>query len=191
MWLLGDDDPPFSNAVATIWNEINSYADYGFINFKSHMSAQRSVPITACGPEEFISKIDDFGNLLMISLGLYNVQLLQGDLRLGYQLSYCLAPHLVYLLSGVREGVKVLFADVPLINFSLHTGNAAGDTWSWISLSMCIPLVYEVPLPISATAKKKLAEFWSNLRMQFFLFMISVFCYVRFFFVRCYLTLSR
>lgn len=158
MWLLGDDDPPATDAIETIVCTVSNYSDYGFINFKSHMSERRNSALAACGINDFISNIDDFGNILMISLGLYNIEVLQGDLRLGYQLGYCLAPHLVYLLSGIREETKVLFSDKPIINFAIHAGNTADGTWSWISVSLCISMLYEVPLEISANNKKKLAS---------------------------------
>lgn len=157
MWLLGDDDPPHENAVATILQEIAAHSGFGFLNFKSGLTPGRTTNVHTTGPNEFISKIDDFGNLLFISLGVYNLKQLQSDFRLAYQLSYCMSPHMVLLFSGIGPDTQVSFLDKEIINMALYD-TATEEIWSWLTLSLTIPILYEVPLAIGAQEKQKFAQ---------------------------------
>ncbi|RYE17208.1 MAG: glycosyltransferase family 2 protein [Sphingobacteriaceae bacterium] len=155
MWLLGDDDPPHENAVEIILRELEVHSDFSFFNFKSHLASGRMNDDYAIGPDEFISKIDDFGNLLFLSLGVYNLQKLQCDFRLAYQLAYCLAPHMVLLLSGIKSDTKIGFLAREPINVAMWD---TGASWSWLSVSMSIPTLYEVPLALGVQAKRRFAQ---------------------------------
>ena len=157
MWLLGDDDPPRIDAIALILKSIESNPDYCFLNFRSHLTEERHESFYTVGINEFISKADNFGNVLMISLGVYNLEALNKNLRLVHQFSYCLAPHLIYLLVGLGSTGKSIFLNKELINFSLHN-TAPSEIWSWLSVSMCLPILYELPLDISQSTKKILGS---------------------------------
>lgn len=155
MWLLGDDDPPHENAVEVILQEIVIHSDFSFLNFKSHLASSRTKNIYSVGANEFISNVDDFGNLLFLSLGVYNLKKLQCDIRLAYQLAYCLAPHIVLLLSGIKSDARIGFINKEPINVAMWD---TGSSWSWLSLSMSIPTLYEVPLELGAQEKQRFAQ---------------------------------
>jgi glycosyltransferase involved in cell wall biosynthesis len=157
MWLLGDDDVPNSDAVAQVLSDLADNSDCVFLNYKSPICAQRSQPFYTVGQEDMINKLDNFGNLLFMSVGIYNLNKLAGDLRLTYQLSYCICPHMVYLISGIGEHGKVGFLTKELHNLTLWDTTEA-ENWSWLSLSLYIPIMYEIPLNISAEAKKKFSK---------------------------------
>jgi glycosyltransferase involved in cell wall biosynthesis len=157
MWLLGDDDPPSDDAVSTILSDIKSNSSCSFLNYKSHMTEKRKNTFFSTGMEEFIRGIDHFGNVLFISLGVYNLKTLQADMRLTYQLSYCLAPHIVYLLSAIKPHTKVAFLASEIHDFSLYN-TSSEESWSWISLSLCFPILFEVPLNVTQEAKVIFAE---------------------------------
>ncbi|WP_179225532.1 glycosyltransferase family 2 protein [Hymenobacter mucosus] len=157
MWLLGDDDPPALDAVDNIISDICSYNDYSFINYKNPYAIKRQSNFTTQGLEGLIEGMDDFGNILFISVGLYHLSKLKPNKRFANQLSYSLAPHLVYLFTGLQEDAKVLFSNKVLHDFSLRTTTPDED-WSWLSLSLSIPVLYEIPLNIGQKAKEKFAE---------------------------------
>ena len=157
MWLLGDDDPPTPDAVSIILQDIQANGECSFLNYKSHMSESRQSDFYSVGVDDFIQKIDNFGNILFISLGVYNLRQLEADIRLTHQLAYCLAPHLVYLISGIKEKGIVGFLSRKLHDFSSYD-TAGEENWSWISLSFCFPILYEIPLSISEVSRKAFAK---------------------------------
>ncbi len=157
MWLLGDDDPPALDAVETIIADINRYSEYSFINYKNPYAIKRQDTFTTQGLEGLIEGMDDFGNLLFISVGLYHLNKLTPNKRLVNQLSYSLAPHIVYLFTGLQKEARVLFSPAVLHDFSLRTTTPDED-WSWLSLSLSIPVLYEMPLNVSQKAKEKFAD---------------------------------
>lgn len=157
MWLLGDDDPPTPDAVSIILQDIQENRECSFLNYKSHMSESRQSDFYSVGVDDFIQKIDNFGNVLFISLGVYNLHRLEADIRLTHQLAYCLAPHLVYLISGIKESGTVGFLSRKLHDFSLYD-TVGEENWSWVSLSFCFPILYEIPLNISEASRKVFAR---------------------------------
>ncbi|WP_375416581.1 glycosyltransferase family 2 protein [uncultured Hymenobacter sp.] len=157
MWLLGDDDPPSTDAIDGILNDLHLNKDCSFLNYKSAMTSNRNESFYTVGIEELINKVDHFGNLLFISVGVYNLHTLKADIRLTHQLSYCLAPHLVYLLSAISSNTKVGFLARRIHDASLHN-TSAEESWSWISLSLCFPILFEIPLDISERTRNMFAN---------------------------------
>lgn len=158
MWLLGDDDVPNLVAVAGVLEDIEKHKDCSFLNYKSPLCPTRKADFYTTGQEQLLDQLDGFGNLLFISVGVYNLKSLSGDLRITYQLAYSIAPHLVYLLSGLKATGKAWFLTRELHDFHLRDTTEA-ENWSWLSLSLCIPVLYEVPLLVSENAKRKFAGY--------------------------------
>lgn len=147
LWILGDDDYPFGNGVEIALEHINKWPDASYINFKSIMAPNRSHDFICEGANEIIEKLDSFGNLLCLSLGLYNVKKLYPGLRFAYQYGYSLAPQTAFLLTGLREG-QAVFSNTELIDFAANE-TATGEFWSWVSLSTVIGTLAELPLNLS------------------------------------------
>ncbi|RZK45346.1 MAG: glycosyltransferase [Hymenobacter sp.] len=156
LWMLGDDDYPLVNAVEIVMSHLNQWPNSSFFNFNSFMSCGRSRDLSVMGVEELVKKLDSFGNLLCISLGVYNINKLFKGLRFAYQFGYSLAPQTAFLFAGLGDG-QVILSNSELIDFSLHD-TSPNDLWSWISLSLVIGVLTELPLNLSNGALKKFSE---------------------------------
>jgi len=152
LWVLGDDDYPYANAVETVINNLFKWPDASFLNFNSFMAPGRSQDIAFLGAKELVRGLDSFGNLLCISLGLYNANKLCSGLRFAYQYAYTVAPQIAYLLTGLKDGQALLLND-ELINFAAHDTDP-GELWSWVSLSSVIGSLAELPLNLDEEAYK-------------------------------------
>ncbi|ALI99758.1 glycosyltransferase family 2 protein [Rufibacter tibetensis] len=160
LWMLGDDDPPCANAIQIIEDVINSNANCSFINFKTiTMAKDRNQSFFVNDCDELIDRIDSFGNLLYISVGLYNLKKLSSGYKTMYQYSYTLAPHMALLLSALSNSSnhKVLFSDKVIINSMAHDTNH-DESWNWIVVSMAIFLLYETVFNVSHKSKVKLKK---------------------------------
>jgi glycosyltransferase involved in cell wall biosynthesis len=156
IWILGDDDYPFKNGVATALEHIKKWPEASYINFKSFMSPARESETIVYGGREFVEKLDYFGNVLCISLGLYNVNKLYKGLRFAYQYGYSLAPQIAFLLTGLQKG-QAVFSTSEIIDFATHD-TGAGGSWSWVTLSTVIGSLAELPLNLDAKTFKSFSE---------------------------------
>ncbi|WP_177204700.1 glycosyltransferase family 2 protein [Hymenobacter arizonensis] len=152
LWVLGDDDYPYANAVELVFDNIKQWSDASFINFKSLMASERKATYAVVGAKGVIEGLDDFGNLLCISLGVYNMHKLYTGMRFAYQYAYTIAPQVAFLLTGLRDG-EVVFSIDELIDFAANDTDAKGF-WSWVSLSSVIGSLAELPLNLDGNTLK-------------------------------------
>ena len=151
LWILGDDDPPHGNAISIILKDIEK--DLAFINYKTHMTKNRSSNLYTSGVEELISKLDDFGNFMYISTNILNVKKLSEGLRWAYQFAYSMAPHVAYVLTGMNNS-RSLFSSSSLINVALYD-TVKDERWNWVPVSNGLITLMEIPLQISTHTKRK------------------------------------
>ncbi len=103
-WLvvLGDDDEIAPDYLVAILAAIRQHPSAVFINFSSSIH-QRSFDFTCQGLAEFIERLDNWSNVLFISVGIYNHRLVTPYLRHGFNHTYTLAPHIAVLLAALRQ----------------------------------------------------------------------------------------
>jgi abequosyltransferase len=163
LWILSDDDPIYDTALTTIHSDINRHSDFVFFNYASSMvetgysvfTAIRDESYVTQGFNEFVLRFDSFVNTIFISSGVYNVQRVLPNLRIGYMFGYSLAPHIAMVMYSLGESGKCLFSTEKLVEF---LPPADSDTWSRLAYTQVIMLLLELPTSISDNAFRVLSD---------------------------------
>jgi hypothetical protein len=158
--LIGDDDKTLTNAVNTVCEYIKQYPDAHYINFTSDLvnrnpALVRLKDIETIGVDEFIEKVDDFSNVIFLSVGIYKTKQVIDYIRFAYLFSYTLAPHTALLLASMRKNSKVVFAYESVVERYIIGVIDKDNTWSQLFFRLSIPTLYELPLDLKKENKLK------------------------------------
>jgi hypothetical protein len=141
LWILGDDDRPFSDAIVRALGTIKCHEQCTAINFSS-MHSNGDQDFETSGLEEFLRRMPNFANLTLISNNIYNVSRLAPHVRTGYFFAYSLYPHLACLLSELNtSGGKCCFSAVRLVEWGPQS------QWSRIMAGVGMGVLLDLPLP--------------------------------------------
>ncbi len=160
VWLIGDDDKTLPDAVNTVYEYITKYPDAHYINFTSDLVNRnpklvRQADIEAVGADEFIEKIDDFSNVVFLSVGIYKTSQVRTFIRFAYLFSYTLAPHTALLLASLNEKSKIIFSSKEIISRYIVGSGDGENTWSQLFIRLSIPTLYEIPIKLNQTNQNK------------------------------------
>lgn len=153
LWLLGDDDFASPDAISLITSTINQNPDIGYINFSEGNTAARSEEIIYSNKESLIDGLDDFGNFLFISVGVFQVALIQKGIRQMYEFAYSHAPQVALVLYAFDLNPK--FTVMLSHKVIIAKNNINVTEWSWLDVSISISIIYEMASNISNNAKRK------------------------------------
>jgi hypothetical protein len=152
LWILGDDDRIEPHAVNTILETIRESADCTFVNFSSPIKTRSSELVTT-GVDEFAGRMDSFSNILFLSAGIYKSEHVRHNVRFGYQYAGTLCPHLAILLKSIGSNGRCRLSAKTIVGWE---GNARGDGWSLLDLSIGFPSLLE--MPFSYVSKRHMAQ---------------------------------
>jgi glycosyltransferase involved in cell wall biosynthesis len=124
IWLFGDDDHPTPDAVSIILQHLKEFPDCCYFNFASS-NFKRTFRQVAIGRDDFVQKLDDWSNLLFMSVGVFHCPTMLPQLRFGYQLVYSTAPNVALLLSSLGEDRRSVFSEQQIIQHQAPAGWAA------------------------------------------------------------------
>ena len=115
MWLLGDDDHPMPDAVATIRKKIEAARENTvFISFSVDYWVNNETDSETDDYECILRRCIDDGrfasNCLYISTSLFRAKRYQSKLEYGFHYAGTSAPHLVMTLLLLKEGSSVMWA---------------------------------------------------------------------------------
>lgn len=147
LWVLSDAYPLLPDSVRTILKTIEVNKDVVFISFRHKTYNKRVNNITTHGLDEFVSSIDSFGFVLMLSVGIYNAKQVSPYIKYAYHYSYTMAPHIVMVLKKLCGGGICLFRTEAIVDVKVNCGV---NTWSTIFLPNLLAL-RELGLPERAT----------------------------------------
>lgn len=153
LWILGDDDLPKPEAIATIFRHIRIYPDCLFFNILPGGQARRN-PILTVGLADFIRRLDSFSGILFLSADIYRVADVKKNLKIGYTYAYSTAPHLATLLMSLGDHGKCCLSGESIVDQGPPRPSA--DQW---------PLVYNLlgimtllDLPLSPILRRELSR---------------------------------
>ena len=106
LWLMGDDDFITPGSIQIVKNAVREASAAVFVNFVSDCFS-RVVPRRSVGLRAAIQDLDNFGNLLFISTGVYRRQAVIPMLRVGCHYTYSCAPHVALLFSSLDNTGQV------------------------------------------------------------------------------------
>lgn len=141
MWLLGDDDLPLPTCLESIFNEILSTGENDFlIKFNSQAGAFPDYDINITNEHEFIQFCSNFkyySNMLFISNSIFRVEAMQKHLRVMFEFTNTLAPHIIGILKNVSENKQI-----KIINNYITEHGVARGTDSWDRHRLCEGVLY-------------------------------------------------
>ncbi len=160
VWLIGDDDKTLPDAVNTVCEYTAKYPDAHYINFTSDLVNRnpklvRQTDTEAVGADEFIEKIDDFSNVVFLSVGIYKTSQVRNYIRFAYLFSYTLAPHTALLLASLNEKSKIIFSSKEIISRYIVGSDDGENTWSQLFIRLSIPTLYEIPVKLNKINQDK------------------------------------
>lgn len=142
LWVLGDDDKPMPDAVRTILDAIRERGEYLFVNFASEICLRERTILTK-GIDEFVEKLDSFGNVLFASSGIYRVSPLVHNLKLGYTYAYSMAPHITALLVSLGGDGLCCLSNEQIV---IWCPPPVHQQWSLIAASLGHMTLLELPM---------------------------------------------
>jgi len=137
LWVLGDDDFVASEAILMLFSAIREKPEAVFINFPN-TNRHRNGIFRSTGIIDFVEKIDDFGDILWISMGIYRAEPFLPHLRFGY--FYSIAPHVGMLLRTLMAGGEVCFRQEHIV------GRPGIGQWSGLKYALGIMELLELPM---------------------------------------------
>lgn len=121
IWLFGDDDFPTPDAISVIFQHLEEYPDCCFFNFVSPHFSRTGRQVTV-GRDDFIDKLDDWGNLNFMSVGVFHCPTVVPQLRLGYQYTYSMSPHVAMLLPSLMDDASCVLSDKRIVEYQSPAG---------------------------------------------------------------------
>lgn len=175
MWLLGDDDLPVSTCLTSIFNEISRTNENDFlIKFNSQAGSFPDYDTSISNEQEFIrfcSNIRYYSNMLFISNSIFHVKSMQSHLRIMFEYTNSLAPHIIGILKNISENRQIKI----VTNFITEHGVARGsDAWDPHRLYEGVLYFSDLkdhPLFISEMVKNLFLQYFSHNRFYTQLFL--------------------
>jgi hypothetical protein len=144
LWLLGDDDEPRPDAIATILEHIGAHRDCVFFNFSTGYYS-RSKSYSTHGTAEFVRRLDKFNNVLFISAGVYRQASMWPNLHTACPFINSHAPHFALLLLTIGSDGKCYFSKSITVDW---TANNRGDHWSFLDVASGLSYLFDLRLPL-------------------------------------------
>jgi glycosyltransferase involved in cell wall biosynthesis len=147
IWMLGDDDHIMDNAIALIFQEIETYKNEDVIGFNFYtncVEAERQSPVFIRSTHELAHKLDSFGNWLFISSTVYKTKAYQKHLHKAAWGTYAMASQLVPAMMAINEGKLFVLSEKHTVDTIRITDLT--EKWSDYQLAMGISTLLEAPV---------------------------------------------
>lgn len=170
IWILADDDVVPVNSIEIIRSEIMFSPNAINYNF-SVLSDRKFERIISNGINDFIDKIESWGETISLSGNVYNCRKMQMFISQGYVYGYSYAPHVAILL----EILRVLGGEVVFSSKKIITGNQPGCTNpSWSAVDYILKRFSILDIPIDPDKRlilgRKITTFAGMLNTPFVFF---------------------
>ena len=143
VWVLGDDDTPLPDAIATILQCADDHPDSVLLNFST--DENRAQPFQTRGLAELARALDSSADLPWISSSIYRADELRKQLNFGYQYLYSSLPHVVMLLLAIGDAGLCSFSPCSIVGN--HTRDMPPDQqWSFVGFALGFPVLLELPI---------------------------------------------
>ena len=151
LWVLGDDDKPEPDAIIKIQKIIKDYPDFLFCHFKIKTKISKEVAdkeFVVSGLNGFIQSIDNFGEMMFISVGLYHIPYLIKELRYGMAYQSSNAPLMVLIIMSLyrNQSLDVIFSGKHLVTNGWEN-TPVNLKWSVLSVAPGLASLLKLPLP--------------------------------------------
>jgi glycosyltransferase involved in cell wall biosynthesis len=141
LWILGDDDRPMPDAIATALAAIRRHSKCVVINFSSAVKNPDG-EIVSDGLEDFVRRMPSFANTTLISNNLYRADRLADHVWTGCFFAYSLYPHLTCVLSELHaKGGQCCFTSAQIVEWG------PDSHWSRLMAGAGMGVLLDLPIP--------------------------------------------
>lgn len=140
MYLLGDDDCVLPDLVQIALRTADDHKDVDQVNFSSFFV--RSSTSICRGLEDALQTLDSYANWNFISANMYRVSSFQRHLRIGYDFTGSLSPHIALSLSCLAMGGTLVYSADKTVD---HPEVEDGQSWDWTLFCIRNGLLAEHP----------------------------------------------
>ena len=177
MWTLGDDDVAKPDAVETILREIAEHEDCVFMNFYSSAEPYvRSQTYLTHGIADFVNRMDNFGNVLFLSCGVYRIAPLLPQLNIACHHTYSCAPHIALTLASLGKSRGCCFSARQVVDW----GGPLPAEQQFSNLSVCLGMATLLELSMPSAVRRALGQrmlstlnYWMAKRNLFGLILVA------------------
>jgi glycosyltransferase involved in cell wall biosynthesis len=141
IWVLSDDDLPKSDAIETILKNAAESPECVFFNYSTVFKV-REETFTTAGIDEFVERLDEFGNIVFISTGVYRASAVLSSLKYGYVYSYSWAPFVATLLYALGDEGQCCFSVEHIVEY--HATDQ--KRWSYINWGLGMGILLDAPM---------------------------------------------
>jgi hypothetical protein len=157
MWLLGDDDKPFSNSITQILKVIQEVQDHVFlVKFNSKAGKFPKENIYEVDSEKSLIQLASnpgyYSNLLYISNSVFRVKNILEETFPMSNAIRTIAPHVVGIFNQVSKGNKIVLVN----SFITDHGRVSEGEENWDRIRLITGVLFMADADISESIKKKL-----------------------------------
>jgi glycosyltransferase involved in cell wall biosynthesis len=150
IWTLADDDLVRSNAIETIFNEIEHYKHLDLIGFNFNSNCNivvRDKPIIINNTKAMSNNLDFFGNWLFMSCSVYKAQEYLKYIRFASWGAYSMASQIVPAMMAISKHKTLVLSEKTIVdNVPIQD---IDQKWSDVKLSLVITSLLEAPVNFS------------------------------------------
>jgi hypothetical protein len=143
LWILGDDDAPRPDAVATIFATIRRWPDAVFFNFACELFPRKTT-IVGESLETFLDQLDCFRNVQFMSTDVFRSDTLQSAIAYAYEFTYGRAAHVAALFLALGSDRQFCLLDSAIVHWAWPPGAIA---WSHLRYALALPINADLPIP--------------------------------------------
>ena len=169
MWLISDDDTVIKDSISKINNRIQENSDVGYLKFSTSgikkLGIERDVKVKNL--EEFIDyytqeKVIRTGNLIFVSNGVFNLELLDPYIGRGFEFSYTYVGFLIPVFFALKNNTPVRFCDESIVKYV----NPENGTWSFSKVGLGLSTLSHLPLLLNKIYFKKFLRMVTPIHFQ-------------------------
>lgn len=171
LWLLSDDDYPTENALQTILELISLNPNAGMLKFSMDSKLRNDDHFVASTLEAFIDvhyndKKFKRGDLVFISNGVYNLDILKPYLGYGFEYSYTYIPYLIPVILGLNDRkISVCLVNRNIVKY----GSPDDGGWPVATVGKGLSNISHLPLNLDKKYRKKFLNIMMTITYPFLL----------------------
>lgn len=146
IWTLGDDDKVMPDAVELILKDIETYKNHDLIGFNfnsNNVEVERNAPCLLKSLDDFLYKLDSFGNCETLSTSVYKTEEYSKFLRYAAWASYSMASQFVPAIMALSQNKVLVLSEKYIVNYVRGVDDHA---WSDYQLALGITSLLELPI---------------------------------------------
>jgi len=158
MWLISDDDVICENSIKKISNTLPKNSNAAYLKFSTKGTGANGIEKNreVEGLEKFIDYyLEDKnvrrGNLVFVSNGVFNLEILHPHLGYAFEFSYTYIGYLTPVFFALNSGSSILFSNEEIIKYL----SPENENWSFATVGLGLSTLSHLPLKLDQDYFKK------------------------------------